>query len=55
MYSECFREFDYARVIFSHMEEEKNVTVWNEFIQWYISEGRMDKVWEAFNLTKEDG
>jgi len=54
LYSEC-GEFDYARVVFSYIEEEKNVTVWNELIQLYIREGRMDKAWEAFNLMHEDG
>ncbi|KAF8672277.1 hypothetical protein HU200_049475 [Digitaria exilis] len=54
MYSEC-EQFDYARVVFSTIEEEKNVTVWNELIQLYIREGRMDKAWEAFNLMQKDG
>ncbi|KAJ1295185.1 hypothetical protein BS78_01G204800 [Paspalum vaginatum] len=54
MYSKC-GEFDDASVVFSTIGEEKNVTVWNELIQSYIREERMDKAWEAFNLMQEDG
>ncbi|KAK3153927.1 hypothetical protein QOZ80_2BG0183350 [Eleusine coracana subsp. coracana] len=53
MYSEC-GEFDYARVVFSTIEE-KNVTVWNELIQSYIKERRMGKAWEALGLMQKDG
>lgn len=53
LYSEC-GEFDDARVVFSTIEE-KNVNVWNELVQSYIREGRMDKAWEAFDLMQEDG
>lgn len=53
MYSEC-RQFAYARSVFSAIDE-RNVTVWNELIQSYINDGRMDKAWEAFNLMQEDG
>ncbi|KAL6643103.1 hypothetical protein ACP70R_021284 [Stipagrostis hirtigluma subsp. patula] len=54
MYSEC-GEYGYARTVFSTIEEEKNVTVWNELIQSYIKEGEMVKAWDAFNLMQEDG
>ncbi|KAL6883787.1 hypothetical protein ACP4OV_011201 [Aristida adscensionis] len=54
MYSEC-GQYGYARTVFSTIEEEKNVTVWNELIQSYIKEGEMVKASEAFNLMQEDG
>jgi pentatricopeptide repeat protein len=54
MYSEC-REFAYARSVFSAIDGERNVTVWNELIQSYMNEGRMDKACEAFNLMQQDG
>ncbi|XP_044970890.1 pentatricopeptide repeat-containing protein At5g04780, mitochondrial-like [Hordeum vulgare subsp. vulgare] len=54
MYSEC-REFAYATSVFSAIDGERNVTVWNELIQSYISDGRMDKACEAFNLMQQDG
>uniref|UniRef100_A0ACD5TPH7 Uncharacterized protein n=1 Tax=Avena sativa TaxID=4498 RepID=A0ACD5TPH7_AVESA len=54
MYSEC-REFAYARSVFSALDGERNVTVWNELIQSYINDGRMDKAGEAFNLMQRDG
>lgn len=53
MYSEC-REFAYARSVFSAIDGERNVTVWNELIQSYINDGRMDKACEAFNLMQQD-
>jgi pentatricopeptide repeat protein len=53
MYSEC-REFAYARSVFSAIDGERNVTVWNELIQSYMNEGRMDKACEAFNLMQQD-
>uniref|UniRef100_A0ACD6AEY1 Uncharacterized protein n=1 Tax=Avena sativa TaxID=4498 RepID=A0ACD6AEY1_AVESA len=54
MYSEC-REFAYARSVFSAIDGERNVTVWNELIQSYINDGRMDKACEAFNLMQQNG
>ncbi|KAM0930630.1 hypothetical protein ACQ4PT_000828 [Festuca glaucescens] len=54
MYSEC-REFAYARSVFSAIDGERNVTVWNELIQSYMNDGRMDKACEAFNLMQQDG
>jgi pentatricopeptide repeat protein len=54
MYSEC-GEFAYARSVFSAIDGERNVTVWNELIQSYMSDGRMDRACEAFNLMQQDG
>ncbi|KAL5225681.1 hypothetical protein ABZP36_012320 [Zizania latifolia] len=54
MYSEC-GEFGYARSVFAAIEEEKNATVWNELIQSYINEGRMNEAWEALSLMHKNG